>query len=143
MPGLPGTLGDTSTTTASFFGGPGAHLGIGIQDYLLQIHGGIPSDDIAFGYGTSAAMTEVMRIKGTGNVGIGTNTVPVGGSTVGSCKLAIHGTESSELGPHVQFTTTLYSHPIVQLLNWRSNDIEWMFGGYYDKNQTNDYKEQS
>jgi len=54
----------------SFFGGPGAHHGIGIQDYLLQIHGGIAADDIAFGYGTSAAFTENVRFKGNGNVGI-------------------------------------------------------------------------
>jgi hypothetical protein len=38
---------------------------------LVQLHGASASDDIAFGYGPSAAMTETMRVKGNGNVGIG------------------------------------------------------------------------
>ncbi|MDB6137436.1 MAG: hypothetical protein JWO94_508 [Verrucomicrobiaceae bacterium] len=57
--------------------GPGAgntSYGFGVQGSLLQIHSDISSSDIAFGYGSSAAMSETMRIKGNGNVGIGTNT---------------------------------------------------------------------
>ena len=46
--------------------------GFGIQPSLLQIHTDISAADIAFGYGSSAAFTEAMRIKGNGNVGIGT-----------------------------------------------------------------------
>ncbi|MEP6711713.1 MAG: hypothetical protein ABJA37_04810 [Ferruginibacter sp.] len=45
--------------------------GLGIQPSLLQIHTDISAADIAFGYGSSAAFTEAMRIKGNGNVGIG------------------------------------------------------------------------
>lgn len=50
-----------------------AHYGFGIQGYLLQIYTDANSSDIAFGYGSSASFTETMRVKGNGNVGIGTN----------------------------------------------------------------------
>lgn len=62
------TIGDK----ISLFGGPVTSYGFGIQGALLQIHSAASTDDIAFGYGSSAAMTETMRIEGTGNVGIGT-----------------------------------------------------------------------
>lgn len=67
---FPATVGDK----ISLFGGAGNHYGFGIQGSLLQIHAAGPTDDIAFGYGSSAAFTERMRIKGTGEVGIGTST---------------------------------------------------------------------
>ncbi|MBK8001129.1 MAG: tail fiber domain-containing protein [Verrucomicrobia bacterium] len=40
--------------------------GFGIQSSLLQIHTGNQNGDVAFGYGSSAAMTETMRVKGNG-----------------------------------------------------------------------------
>lgn len=61
------TLGDK----ISLWGNSGNHFGFGIQPSLLQIHTDVVGSDIAFGYGTSASMTETMRIKGNGNVGIG------------------------------------------------------------------------
>jgi hypothetical protein len=48
--------------------------GFGIQSGLLQIHTDVSYADIAFGYGSSTAFTETMRITGTGTVGIGTTT---------------------------------------------------------------------
>jgi hypothetical protein len=51
----------------------GGHYGLGIQGSLLQMYGSASNADIAFGYGSSSSFTEQMRIKGTGNVGIGTN----------------------------------------------------------------------
>lgn len=65
---FPNTVGDK----ISFWGSTGNHYGIGIQGYLLQIHSAASSDDIAFGWGQSAVFNEVMRIKGSGNIGIGT-----------------------------------------------------------------------
>lgn len=57
----------------SLFGDAGPHYGFGIQNHLLQIHTDLLDSDIAFGYGSSSAFTETMRIKGNGFVGIGTN----------------------------------------------------------------------
>src|SRR5882724_8210808 len=63
---FPNTLGDK----ISLWGTSGNHYGIGVQRLTLQIHTDIPTADIAFGYGTSSAFTENLRIKGSGNVGI-------------------------------------------------------------------------
>lgn len=57
--------GNTSSSTA--------HYGMGIQGSLMQFFTNASNADIAFGYGSSYSFTERMRIKGTGNVGIGTN----------------------------------------------------------------------
>jgi len=73
-PGFPLTFGSVLGDKISLFGNSGAHYGLGIQGNLLQIHTSASGADVAFGYGTSASMTETMRIKGNGNVGIGTST---------------------------------------------------------------------
>jgi trimeric autotransporter adhesin len=72
-PGFPLNFGSTTGDKISFFGNSGMHYGIGVQDYLLQIHTDLTQSDIAFGYGSSASFTETMRVKGNGRVGIGTN----------------------------------------------------------------------
>lgn len=54
-------------------GGFGTY-GLGIQGGLLTVHSSGNTSDIAFGYtNSSGTLTERMRIKGTGYVGIGTN----------------------------------------------------------------------
>src|SRR5262249_13761037 len=45
--------------------------GLGIQPGLLQIYCGASTGAVAFGYGSSGAFTESMRVMGNGNVGIG------------------------------------------------------------------------
>jgi hypothetical protein len=50
----------------------GQMWGFGLQSSLIQIITSSNSGDVAFGWGTSASFTEVMRVKGNGNVGIGT-----------------------------------------------------------------------
>jgi hypothetical protein len=82
----PGNVGIGTTTPArplSFADGVGdkislsgqntSNYGIGIQPALLQLYSDAASADIAFGYGSSYNFTERMRVKGTGYVGIGTN----------------------------------------------------------------------
>lgn len=65
-----GNLGDKISLWSD---GSGAHYGMGIQSGLLQLFSQNPFADIAFGYGSSIAFTERMRVKGNGNVGIGTS----------------------------------------------------------------------
>lgn len=72
-PGFPLNFGNVIGDKISLWGQSGPHYGFGIQGGLLQIHTDVVGSDVAFGYGTSGAMTETMRIKGNGNVGIGTN----------------------------------------------------------------------
>ena len=66
-----------------------SHYGLGIQGALLQVYASAMGDNIAFGYGSSTDFTETMRIKGSGDVGIGTtdpkNKLDVeGGLAIGS-----------------------------------------------------------
>jgi hypothetical protein len=71
-PGFPLNFASTIGDKISLYGNAGDHYGFGIQGGLLQMHSGVITDDIAFGYGSSSSFNENMRIKGNGNVGIGT-----------------------------------------------------------------------
>lgn len=74
----------------SFWGGTGSatvgHYGIGIDNSALQIFTANLQDDVVFGYGRSAALVETMRIRGNGNVGIGT------GGSLPTARLHVRGT---------------------------------------------------
>ena len=71
-PGFLLNFADILGDKISLWGSSGNHYGFGIQSSLLQVHTDGSTSDVAFGYGTSAAFTETMRIKGNGKVGIGT-----------------------------------------------------------------------
>ncbi|MBI5384638.1 MAG: tail fiber domain-containing protein [Verrucomicrobia bacterium] len=73
-PGFPLTFATALGDKIALFNNVGGQpsFGFGIQNSLLQIHTADAGSDVAFGYGTSAAMTETMRVTGDGNVGIGT-----------------------------------------------------------------------
>lgn len=70
-PGFPLSMSNAFGDKIALWGNSGNSSGFGIQSNLLQIHTDSSAGDIGFGYGSSAAMTETMRIKGNGNVGIG------------------------------------------------------------------------
>jgi hypothetical protein len=71
-PNFPLSMANALGDKIALYGTSGAHFGFGIQNNLFQIHTDTNAADVVFGYGTSAAMTETMRIKGNGKVGIGT-----------------------------------------------------------------------
>jgi hypothetical protein len=72
-PGFPLTMANSLGDKIALYSGTAStSYGFGIQGSLLQIHTDSSASDVAFGHGSSAAMVETMRIKGNGNVGIGT-----------------------------------------------------------------------
>jgi hypothetical protein len=88
------------------------HFGIGYQTNLFQIFSRDASGDIAFGYGKSSSMTERVRFKGNGNVGIGINP---------TAKLHVGGTESEKI--RLENSTSLATNV--------SNEIYFKTGNFF------------
>src|SRR5687767_13631667 len=65
-PGFPLSFSPVTGDKISLWSNSSNSYGFGIQSSLLQIHTDVSGADIAFGYGSSSAFTERMRIKGNG-----------------------------------------------------------------------------
>jgi Phage Tail Collar Domain len=92
--------GNTGNKISLWTDGSSTHYGFGIQAGLLQIFTKSFVDDVAFGYGSSTAFTEVMRVKGNGTVGIATPspqaTLDVAGSTKTNSLIIVNGGNTSD-----------------------------------------------
>jgi hypothetical protein len=77
------------------------HYGIGIANSAMQLYSAGPNDDIVLGHGRSGAFVENVRMKGNGNVGIGTSNPTATLQVNGSIRLT-DGTE----GLHKVLTST-------------------------------------
>jgi Chaperone of endosialidase len=103
-PGFPLSFPDSLGDKIALWGQFGSHYGFGIQPNELQIYSALSVDDITFGYGNSGAFTENMRIKGNGNVGIGTTTpgFPLSFSNSFGDKISLSGQSGSHYGFGIQ-----------------------------------------
>ncbi|MEP6793026.1 MAG: hypothetical protein ABJB16_01780 [Saprospiraceae bacterium] len=108
----------------SLYGGGGLpnadHYGLGIQGSLMQLFTPVSSADIAFGYGRSAAFTERMRIKGDGNVGIGTSTPSTKLQIIGGADAGLTSNGFIQLGPTTSGNLVIDNNEIVA----RNNGLE-------------------
>lgn len=85
---------------ALYSSGVNAQYGFGVQGSLLQVYSDVANSDIAFGYGGSTAFTERVRIKGNGNMGIGTSNParPLSFPATGGEKILLYPGINGEIG---------------------------------------------
>jgi hypothetical protein len=96
----------------------------------LAIGNATSNKALKFFTGGTLSTNERMRIDGSGNVGIGTTTIPK--ASVGAAKFAINGSNASMSGPHMQFTTSADNYPQIQMLPWMHDNTFMMFDSYWD-----------
>ena len=122
-PGFPLNFSNSLGDKISLWGNSGTHYGFGIQSNALQIHADVQSSDVVFGYGTSAALTETMRIKGNGNVGIGINNPTYKLDIFGRMRLR-HGADGS---PGIWFNKSDNTVPIA-FMGLLNNEYIGLYG---------------
>lgn len=123
-PNFPLNFSSTLGNKISLYGNGTNNYGMGIQNLLMQFYTDVAGADIAFGYGNSNAFTETMRIKGTGNVGIGTS------SPNSSAALDISSTSKGMLAPRLtKSQREAIASPVAGLLVF---DLTYKMFFYYD-----------
>ncbi len=122
-PGFPLNFSSALGDKISLFGNSANNYGFGIQNNLLQIHASEVGEDIAFGYGSSSSLTETMRIKGNGNVGIGKN------NPGNKLHVVVGASGATPFSPG--FTPMVVegnSHTYINLLSPEANETAILFG---------------
>lgn len=121
--------GSDADSSATFAGGRGV-VGYDVSDAAAYLFG-------STGKGVRLKVnngTDALVALSTGNVGIGTTTVPHGG--IGAAKLAIEGANASTAGPHVQFTTDTDDYPLMQQFHWQHDQMGHVWDGYTSNGST-------
>ena len=99
----------------TLYPGVQGNVGFGVQPNLFQIFSDYSGADIAFGFGTSDDFIERMRVKGTGNVGIGTTNpatrLDVVGDIHASSSIRADGNASADIFIYNTPRTSYYSIP--------------------------------
>lgn len=106
-PNFPLSFPNTLGNKIALWGQSGANYGLGIQSSLLQLYTDNIAADIAFGFGSSAAFTETMRIRGNGNLLFaqgGNRTISIAPTTqnVDGNSLTIAGGSAQQSGPQAK-----------------------------------------
>ena len=101
---------------------PGAtgDVGMAVQGNLFQIYADNPSADIAMGYDQAGTMTERFRVKGNGNIGVGTNN-PL-------TKLHVFNGSSGNGSPFSPLVVESNSNTYINLLSPNANETSILFG---------------
>ncbi len=121
---------DFSTTGMMARTGTGTFAGRTLTGTTNQIsisNGNGVSGNPTFSLPQDIATSSTVRF---GKIGIETSTVPF--ETVGLAKLAVHGTNTSINGPHVQFTTDLDNYPLISIIPWGHDNIALAFDAFTD-----------
>ncbi|KKN85710.1 hypothetical protein LCGC14_0275150 [marine sediment metagenome] len=102
----------------------------GLRNWRLNTQSGLLKFS-SMGDGFIAGIYDpVLALLTDGRVGINLSTIPKGG--IGAARFAIEGRDSHVDGPHLQFTTSPNSYPLMQILNYAHDSVHIGFDAYWD-----------
>ncbi len=115
--GFPASLGKKIT----LYPGVTGDVGMAVQGNLFQIYSDNPSADVAIGYDqTAGGFTERFRVKGNGNIGVGTNN-PL-------TKLHVFNGSSGNGTPFSPLVVESNSNTYINLLSPNASETAVLFG---------------